>query len=347
MKFFDIKRDVERMKRLDELPQGLPNKRNACFLNATLQCLASVHEGLKDFASKSLNEVLTCVNTDHTMSSSMMVHYHQLIEIIATAGLDIKFQHDSHEALLVLLNSVFKSSNSMDPPFVGKSVSLRRCLNCQRNPAPIPQMFSILTLPFSSHSLKGCLTDMSRISMVTGVNCDYCSSQAAISRLRRMNSLSTYLYDMFKSIHDLHLKSLECSDHIQPAEIQKKTTQLIRDKIVSWPDLLIVHFQRSETNGKSTSSISIEEKVSIDDCEYELCSAIIHFGDAASTGHFAAIRRWDESVFGLPVLQRKWIIVSDDKVSRIGSDVFNDDLIKRNVYILVLRKITAKQFLRE
>ena len=125
------------------------------------------------------------------------------------------------------------------------------------------------------------------------------------------------------------VSDVEC-DHCK-----KRTKYYMTDGITQYPDILMIHLDRVGLGSKTTKPVFIDTKLAMGDLKvYELSAVIYHIGQSADSGHYATLRRWDSSIFGLPS-EMRWITVDDDIVNWETREFPGSQLIRENAYLVV------------
>lgn len=295
---FEGNKLLKKCKRPDKNTIGFSNTGNDCFANSTIQALVPLkklniyftamieyplpqsivrypmplHLALIDI----LEKLQKPVYSKTTMSVWTLLH---LLETIHQGKIS-RAQHDSHELLLLLIDTLeeeylkffsfistsddeLKKTITKPPQFPFSSVieSKLCCMNCKETSFPVknPMMMLELTTPQSSHSSLETMIKISNSEVIEGFSCFICMIKHILfnqSNLQLTPDQKSFLLEVQDR---LMTRSLVINDELSEHQAYKaiifsnlglqhenlKTTVHRQTDFIEFPQILPIHLSRS------------------------------------------------------------------------------------------------------
>lgn len=280
-------------RRTSKVTVGLANRANECFINSNLQALAAIdllREYLDDalqgdnpklILTAALRSMIAALNepvaSKTTLSSWPVLHALEQVHNsrVSTA------QHDAHEMLHILLETIESETNSLKSPFPfsGSTVDRITCSTCKHTSNGPCSPFLVLSLIVPQRrtvSLESLLTTLCQPEYIGDYSCINCRLSAAGKSV-----YSQYTPDTVPPQVEASLPQMKSSI--------VKTTHF--DKL---PRILVLHLSRSIYQGYGASrnacKVAVKEHLHVQDVSYTLSALVRHKG-THSSGHYECFRR--------------------------------------------------------
>ena len=265
--------------RLFPFPNGLVNLGNTCFFNASIQCLARLKPLYQYVLS---DEYLLSINRTNTKGSNgeIAIQFRNLLEnmsrpssIVNPRALRNAFnkkypafanflQHDAHEALNALLDTLhedlqYNGESFISKIFYGKVKSTITCSVCHKQTSNL-ETFMILSLPLSDNSIEECIKTLTRPETLDSKNmwhCDNCQVNVNASRVSNIEQLPQILILQLNRFHNLSKKDDKYIKYDQTLDLSSFIGFAPPLKLVA----VIYHYGEID-NGHYTASVLDQEQ---------------------------------------------------------------------------------------
>lgn len=313
------------------LPGGLVNVGNSCYLNSTIQLLASVSNRIESFfekkkgvVAKELHNLLARLNEGETVRPLEFIHSFAPSEAFSAD------QQDAHEFLLALLNLSEQEHEQFVPSHLGLKV-----LGC-----PSQKFLSADQVSSYAEEVKAAFSTTNPFSgaLLSEFVCMRC---AVRKRQRNISSIRIEPFSCLSIVSEKPTLNEAVYEHLcTPERLADYQNSNCRDKgavrqkrPLIFPELLLLHLpQLSGLSGwKSTDSVPRleSEELSGPGYRYRLQAMIVHLGSHGSSGHFVCYRR-----FAAGSSSSKWILCNDAKVQVVSFEA----VLAQVPYILLFVK---------
>ena len=265
--------------KLFPFPNGLINLGNTCFFNASIQCLARLKPLYQYVLS---DEYLLSINKNNPKGSNgeIAIQFRNLLENMTKPSSAVnpralrnafnkKFpafanflQHDAHEALNALLDTLHEDLQENGESFIskifyGKIKSTLTCSVCHKQTATM-ETFMILSLPLSDNSILECIKTITRPETLDSKNlwfCDNCQANVNASRVSNIEQLPQILILQLNRFHNLSNKDDKYIKYDQTLDLSSFIPFAPPLKLVA----VIYHFGEID-NGHYTAAVLDQEQ---------------------------------------------------------------------------------------
>lgn len=291
-----------------EVPKGLINLGNTCYMNAVIQSLYSLG-AIRNFAlncqhgkslSCSLSELFRDMKTSTSPISPANFKY-------AFSRYQSKFtgynQQDAQEFLRYLINGIHEESN-LAPK------RPRRSPIAARTPRTASEAWT---------QYREIVDDSPLVDLVVGqlcstIVCSVCQNKSncwdPFWDLSLPLSRRRYSCRLSEVIDDFTAKETLDSDERPICETCKKATRSSKQiSVCRLPRVLILHLKRFTNDGYKLTSpeVMIDKTLNFDGITYQLSACISHHGHSSSSGHYTSHCKYSSS----------WYHFNDDRVKDV------------------------------
>lgn len=281
-----------------EVPKGLTNLGNTCYMNAVIQSLYSISAFrnliLRSYHGKSLtsglNDLFKTMKSSSGSVSPANFKY-------AFSRYQSKFsgfgQQDAQEFLRYLINGVHEELNlasrrSRRSPLAGKS----------------PKTANEAWTQYRDIVDDSPLVDIVVGQLCSTIICSVCQNKSLcwdpfwdlslpLSRRRHSCNLSDVMADFTA-------KETLDSDERPICETCKKATKSTKQiSVCRLPQVMILHLKKFTNDGYKLTSpeVKIDRMLPVDGCNYHLTACISHHGHSSSSGHYTSHCKYSSSWF--------------------------------------------------
>jgi ubiquitin C-terminal hydrolase len=305
---------------------GMPNLGNTCYMNSSLQSLASFPQIQKYFCDKKnriniKNDLLSafseiiCELTRYDKSPITSTNLKKLKSNLVNSRPDfIKGQHDAEDFIITLLNILHTILNKKDGADI--RMSYDNSLSKEEN-------IENALISYKNHN-DSVISKLFTILWKSTLECKECKNQRSyIETSFQYNlSLPERISDFKEIISSPNIEILSDDNMVYCSSCLKKTDHIKKLEALHFPLILIITLVRFK--GLSKNELFVDyplniENIDLKDRKYSLQSIVNHYGTLKG-GHYTSFGKVDKN----------WYEYNDETALEINTD----KVVNKNAYIL-------------
>lgn len=309
----------------DKKVNGMPNLGNTCYLNSSLQSLASFPQIQKYFCDKknklmedellsSFSEII-CELTRYDKTPITSKNILKLRSNLLQYRPDFRSgQHDAEDFIITLLNALHLALNKKDG--IDMRMSYDNSISKEEN-------IELALREYKNHN-DSIISKLFTILWKNSLECTYCKNQRSYIETSFQYNLSMSQIhqeesDFKQLLESPNIEVLSEDNIVFCNSCSKKTNHIKKLEVLHFPEILMITFVRFKGLSKNEIFVNYPFDINLNDSNYSLQSIINHYGSIRG-GHYRSLARVNEN----------WYEYDDENTRRIEKM----DVINKNAYIV-------------
>ena len=314
----------------DKKVNAMPNLGNTCYMNSSLQCLASFPQIQNYFCDKkdkliqnnlvsSFSEII-CELTQYDKTPITPKNIIKLrSELVKYRPDFIRGQHDAEDFIITLLNTLHLYLNKKDG--IDIRISYDNSISKEEN-------IKKALIEYKNHN-DSIISKLFTILWKSSLECTHCKNQRSYIETSFQYNLSlsnpnpneiSEISEISELLESPNIEVLSGDNMVFCDYCSKKTSHIKKLEALHFPEILIITFVRFKGLSKNERFVDYPLHINLKDSNYSLQSIVNHYGTIKG-GHYKSLGRVNENWYEY-----------NDEITREIKNI--DDVINKNAYIV-------------